>query len=182
MDKFTFLLKNDPTFGQQKSRIISDPLSPLDGRLKILQNQILFVRPSQKLHIRTYQSSQIREQMSFPDLKVFKLRFIALKKLVFPHKKYFPKFLKLLFTFILCNFSVRTLTYFQRILNQFFVHKNFKKCGAKVAHNRPRPFYFIPAQTTSHSPVHSPQPIGHYPFFKLMKSRDQNLFTYLCQG
>ena len=57
-----------------------------------------------------------------------------------------------------------------------------KKPASKVAHNRPRPFYFIPAQTTSHSPVHSPQPIGHYPFFKLMKSRDQNLFTYLCQG
>jgi len=33
-----------------------------------------------------------REQMSGPDLHVFTLKFVALKNLVFPHKKYFPEF------------------------------------------------------------------------------------------
>ena len=35
---------------------------------------------------------QIREQMSGPDLHVFTLKFLALKKWFFPHKKYFPEF------------------------------------------------------------------------------------------
>ena len=39
--------------------------------------------------------------------------------------QYFPKKIRFLFTFILCSFSVQTLKYFQKNLNQFFVHKNF---------------------------------------------------------
>ena len=64
--------------------------------------------------------SQIREQMSGPDLHVFTIKFLALKKLFFPHKKYFLKFCWLLFTFILCNFSVRTLKYFQKNFKLIF--------------------------------------------------------------
>ena len=36
-------------------------------------------------------SPQIREQMSGPDLHVFTLKFLALKKLVFPPKNTFQK-------------------------------------------------------------------------------------------
>ena len=57
---------------------------------------------------------QIREQMSGPDLHVFTLKFLALKNWFFPNKKYFQIFFWLLFTFILCNFSVQTLKYFQK--------------------------------------------------------------------
>ena len=45
----------------------------------------------------------------------------------FLHKKYFPSFFWILFTFILCNFSVQT--FFKKILNWFFVCKNWKKNG-----------------------------------------------------
>ena len=45
----------------------------------------------------------------------------------------FPNFFWLLFTFILCIFSVRTLRYFQKNLNQFFVHKIHKEKGLKTA-------------------------------------------------
>ena len=41
-------------------------------------------------------------------------------------------------TFILCNFSVRTLQYFQF----FFAHENIRKLPSKVAHNRPQTFFF----------------------------------------
>ena len=37
----------------------------------------------------------VREQMSSPNLHVFTLKFLALQKLVFPHKIYFPKFFDL---------------------------------------------------------------------------------------
>ena len=95
--------------------------------------------------------SQIREQICGADLHVFKLKFLALNNWVFPHKKYFSNFFWLLFSFNLCNFSVRTLKYFQKILNEFFVDKNFRKRASKVAYNRPRPFLFhSPAQTTAH--------------------------------
>ena len=66
--------------------------------------------------------SQIREQMSGPDLNVFTLKFLALNKIGFsPINKYFPKFFWLLFTFfILCNFSVWTLKYFQKNFKLIF--------------------------------------------------------------
>ena len=57
-----------------------------------------------------------------------------------PKKTGFPKKFRLLFTFILCNFSVQTLKSFFLNLNQFFVHKNFKKQASKVANNHPDPF------------------------------------------
>ena len=42
------------------------------------------------------------------------------KNWFFPHKIYFPKFVWLLFTFILCNFSVLTLKYFQKKFKLIF--------------------------------------------------------------
>ena len=63
---------------------------------------------------------QIREQMSGLDLHLFRLKVLALKKLVFPQWKYFPNFFWLLFTFTLCNFSVRTLKYFQKTFKLIF--------------------------------------------------------------
>ena len=63
---------------------------------------------------------QIREQISGPDLHVFTLKFLALKKLVFPPIKTTLIFFWLLFTFILCNFSVQTLKYFQKNVKSFF--------------------------------------------------------------
>ena len=39
--------------------------------------------------------SQMREQMSGPDLHVFTLKFLATEKLFFPHKKYSPNFFDL---------------------------------------------------------------------------------------
>ena len=39
--------------------------------------------------------------------------------------------------FILCNFLVQTLEYFQKKINLFFVHENIKKLPLKVAHNQP---------------------------------------------
>jgi hypothetical protein len=77
----------------------------------------------------------------------------------FPHKKYFPKCFWLLFTFILCNFSVQTLKYFQKNFKLFFVHKNFKELASKVAHNRPRPFYFTVQP--------GPQPIINFWYYEI---------------
>ena len=48
------------------------------------------------------------------DQRVLTLKFLALKNWFFPRKKYFTKILWLLFTFILWNFSVQTLQYFQK--------------------------------------------------------------------
>jgi hypothetical protein len=64
------------------------------------------------------------------------------KNWFFPNKLYFPKKIWLLFTFVLCKFSVRTLKYFQKNFKLIFFHKNFKKLASNVAHNWPRPFYF----------------------------------------
>ena len=53
---------------------------------------------------------QIREQMSGPDLYVVTMAFLALKKKdKNMKKKKIPKKKKKTFTFILCNFLVRTL-------------------------------------------------------------------------
>ena len=53
--------------------------------------------------------------------------------------------------FILCNFLVRTLQYFQKKLNLFFAHENINKQASKVAHNQPQTFfsqYCLAAQTS----------------------------------
>jgi hypothetical protein len=110
-------------------------------------------------------------QMSGPDLHEFTFKFLALKNWFFPHKKYFPKFFWLLFTFILCNFSVPTLKYFQKKFKLFFCPGNFKIRASKVAHNRPRPFYFTVQPR--------PQPTAHNQFFILWNLGTRHLFSYL---
>ena len=56
----------------------------------------------------------------------------------FPSKKKVDGFL----TFILCNFLLRTLQYFQKFLNLCFAHEDMKKTPSKVAHNRPKIIFF----------------------------------------
>ena len=84
---------------------------------------------------------------------VLKLKFLALKKLVFSGMKYFPKFFWLLFIFIQCNFSVRTLQYFQKKCLTDFL-------PSKVAHNWPKPFF------SQSSPQPSPQPRIDFSYYK----------------
>ena len=57
-----------------------------------IEKKIMRLKPTLILkRIPTYRA-QIRKQMSGPDLHVFTLKFLALKKLVFPHKNTFQKF------------------------------------------------------------------------------------------
>ena len=74
------------------------------------------------------------------NLHVFTLKILALKKPgFFPHKKYFPKILWLLFTFILCNFSVRTLKYLKKKWINFFSTKTLKNGSEKFLIIGPQP-------------------------------------------
>ena len=99
-------------------------------------------------------SPQIREQMSRPDLHVFTFKFLALKN--------FPKFFWRLVTFILCNFSVRTLKYFQKNFKLIFCTQKLKKNGPqKLLIIGPDPF--IPQS----SPGHSPQPKIDSPYHEI---------------
>ena len=59
---------------------------------------------------------------------VLTLKFLALKK---TREKYFPNFFKLFFTFILCNFLVRMLQYFQKNFKFSFCPWKHKKTGLK---------------------------------------------------
>ena len=54
---------------------------------------------------------------------------------------------------------------FSKKINIFFDPEKVKKLASKVAHNRPRPFYFTV----------QPRPTAHSPelIFHIMKSRDQ---------
>ena len=82
--------------------------------------------------------------MSGPDLHVSTLKFLALKKLVFPPiKKTFQKFFAFCLPLLYATFQCGPKNIFKNIINKFFVHKNNKKQASKVAHNQPRPFYFI---------------------------------------
>ena len=56
-------------------------------------------------------------------------------------KKKFPPKKIFFLTFFLCNFSVRTLLYFQYFC--FFPLENIKKSPSIVAHNRPQTFFFM---------------------------------------
>ena len=67
-----------------------------------------------------------------------------------------------MFTFILYNFSERTLKYLKKKLNQSFLYKNFKERTSKVAHNRPRP-----------------QPTAQNWFLILWNLGTRHLFSYL---
>ena len=91
---------------------------------------------------------------------------LALKKMVFLEKiKSSPPQKKFFFTSFLCNFSVSTLRCFQKNSKKNFDPKKVKKQAKKIAHNRPRPFYFT---VQPRAMAHSPELILH-----IMKSRDQ---------
>ena len=110
-------------------------------------------------------SAQIRKQMSGPDLHVSTLKILALKNWFSPHKKYFPKLFSLVFIFILCNFSVQTLKYFQKNLEfNFLSIKTLKNGPQKLLIIGPDPFISQSAQATPHSPEL---------IFPIMNSRDQ---------
>ena len=116
-------------------------------------NAIHFFGPTQKNKTgtknfvtckRTRHESQIREQMLVPDLYVFTLKFQPIQTRQKHEKKNFPPPI-FFFTFILCNFSVRTLRCFQK--KKKFGHEKVQKRAPKVAHNQPNPFFFhTPAQ------------------------------------
>ena len=65
--------------------------------------------------------------------------------------KFIPKLKKTKNNFIQCNFSVRTLQYFQKILKLFFVHENFKNGPQKLLIIGPQTFFsqYCPAAKTS---------------------------------
>ena len=67
------------------------------------------------------------------------LKFLALKKCFFSHKKYFP-----IFFWLFClTFSVQLFRVDPKIFSKFFwiIVLSIKQ-ASKVAHNRPKPFYF----------------------------------------
>ena len=103
------------------------------------------------MHWELWLESQIREQMSVSDLHVF---FGAKKKL-------------------LSNFSVRTLYYsvFKKKIKTIFDLEKVKKQASKIAHNRPRPFYFTVQPR--------PQPTAQNWFFILWNLGTGHLFSYL---
>ena len=110
-----------------------------------------------------------KTQMSGPDLHVFTLKFHSNFS---PNKNWFFHFfwLKKNFSkFFLWNyyatFQCGRYSVFKKILNIFFDPKKVKQRASKVAHNRPRPFYFTV----------QPRPTAHGPelIFHIMKSWDQ---------
>jgi hypothetical protein len=112
--------------------------------------------------------SQYSQQQSVPDLSVFTLKFHSNfnpEKNVFSEKKKSSQKKIFLFTFFLCSFSVRTLWGFQKKKKKNFDPEKVKKRASKVAHNRPRSFYFTV----------QPRPTAHSPelIFHIMKFRDQ---------
>ena len=78
--------------------------------------------------------------MSGPDLHVFTLKFLALKKVFFScflgQKNFFYK------KGIMQLFSADAIVFSKKLKKNFFDPQNMKKPPSKVAHNRPRPFYF----------------------------------------
>ena len=130
--------------------------------VKVLKLFLLYIGRPARLE------SQIREQMSSPDLHVFTLKFLALKNWFFPGKKYFPKFFWLLFTFILCTFSKK--------IKLIFCPWKFKKNGAqKLLIIGPDPFISqsSPAQTTDHSP----QPRIDFSYYEIS---GPDIFSLIC--
>ena len=77
-------------------------------------------------------TSQIREQMSGPDLYVLTVGFLALKKTSFSEKKNSSQKKKnFFFSFLQCNFSGRTLQFFQKIFFFFFCPQKVEKITPK---------------------------------------------------
>ena len=81
-----------------------------------------------------------RERIAFGPLLITVL-FLALKKLVFLKKKFFPKKNIFFLPFFYATFQCGPYNVF-KFFFFFFDHKKLKKPPSKVAHNRPKPFFF----------------------------------------
>ena len=111
--------------------------------------------------------------MKWKQCTYLRSNFLPQKTLFFPHEKYFPKSFWLLFTFILCNFSVRTLKYFQKNCKLIFLSiKTLRNGPQKLLIIGPNPFI------SQSSPDHSPQ-LRNW-FFILWNLGTRHLFSYLC--
>ena len=85
--------------------------------------------------------------------------------MVFLKKKIFPPQKNFFLPFFYATFQCGRYGVFKKKLKYFFDPEKVKKRASKVAHNRPRPFYFTV----------QPRPTAHSPelIFHIMKSRDQ---------
>jgi hypothetical protein len=79
------------------------------------------------------------------------LKFLALKKLFLPRKKYFTKIFDFLSPLFYATFQCQPYNIFKKYSNLFFANKNIKKRASKVAHNSPETFFHMygPAAQTS---------------------------------
>ena len=77
--------------------------------------------------------SQYSQQYSVPDLFVYALAFLALRKMFFPSvKNTFPPKKKI--PFFYATFQFGSYNVFKK---KFYAHKKLKKSHSKVAHNWP---------------------------------------------
>ena len=85
--------------------------------------------------------------------------------MVFLKKKIFPPQIFFFLPFFYATFQCGRYGVFKIFLKYFFDPEKVKKRASKVAHNRPRPFYFTV----------QPRPMAQSPelIFHIMKSRDQ---------
>jgi hypothetical protein len=85
---------------------------------------------------------------------------VFLKKKNLPKKKEFFSYL-----FSMQLFSADAMVFSKKKIKKNFDPEKVKKWASKVAHNRPRPFYFTV----------QPRPTAHSPelIFHIMKCRDQ---------
>ena len=96
---------------------------------------------------------------------------LKIKKWFFWKKKIFPKNFFFFFTFFLCNFSVRTLWYFQKNFDFFFTLKKWKNGPQKLLIIGPDPFI------SQSSP--DQRPTAQNWFFILWNLGTRHLFSYL---
>ena len=69
-------------------------------------------------------------------------------------------------------FSADAIVFSKKLKKNFFDPEKVKKWASKVAHNRPRPFYFTVQPR--------PQPTAQNWFFILWNLGTRHLFSYLC--
>ena len=98
--------------------------------------------------------------------------FLALKKTCFSKKKILPP-QKIVFTFFLCNFSVRTLQCFQKILKFFWPRKSEKNWPQKLLMIDPAPFIAQSSQD------HSPQPRIDFSYYEIS---GPDICSLICGG
>ena len=96
---------------------------------------------------------------------------LALKKMVFLKKKIFPKKIIFFLPFFYATFQCGRYGVFKKKLKYFFDPEKVKKRASKVAHNRPRPFYFTVQPR--------PQPTAQNWFFILWNLGTRHLFLSL---